>query len=209
MKVFILVIIAATVIGGFIGGEVTDQTFTIWGAALGGVGTFTVLMSLGAIFTYQENRKPKTANLTPEMRAVFQRVLERQAAKAPAPRAKQPFRHQADRLSLEATVQNLIEQDLETLATGKVPERRLIPHHAIKRDVIIKAFEVDFSKLSPSMQTLNKEHFKSQIDDIKQLNQHGLDRILVTMKEQRTDLRELEQQVREKNVLYSKVDPLF
>lgn len=160
MKVFILVITAAAVIGGFIGGEITDQTFTVWGAAIGGVGTFTVLMSLGAFFTHQEKKKSKAANLTPEMRAVFERVLERQAGITPTPTPKQPSAQPSKQFSIESTVQSLIEQDLEALAVGKVPERRLIPHHAIKREVIIKAFEVDFLKLSPSMQELNREHFQ-------------------------------------------------
>lgn len=208
MKVFILVIIAATAIGGFIGGELTDQTFTIWGAALGGIGTFVVLMGLGAFFTQQEEKKDKAANLTPEMRAVFARMAERQARKAPSkpePSPKPP----SDRFSIESTIQSLIEQDLEAIAAGKFPERRLIPHHAIKRDVILRAFEIDFERLSPSMQTLNRDHFNSQIAGILQLDQHELDKVLATMKAQRTDLIELERQVREKNKLYSIVDPLF
>lgn len=65
MKIFVLAIIAATVIGGVIGGEITDQTFTVWGAALGGIGTFAVLMSLGAFFSHQEKNKPKDVELTP------------------------------------------------------------------------------------------------------------------------------------------------
>lgn len=59
------------------------------------------------------------------------------------------------------------------------------------------------------MQNLNKEHYESQIQGIKQLDQHDLDRLLETMKEQRTDLVELERLVRQKNALYSIVDPLF
>ncbi len=208
MKIFVLVIIAATVIGGFIGGEVTDQTFTIWGAALGGVGTFAVLMGLGALFTHQEKKKDKAANLTPEMRAVFARMAERHAGKG-LPAKSKPAASAQDRFSIEATVQSLIEQDLETLAAGKIPERRLIPHHAIKRDVILKAFEVDFQKLPTSMQELNREHFESQLEGIRQLDQHDLDRVIATMKEQRTDLDDLERQVRAKKSLYSIVDPLF
>lgn len=208
MKIFILVIIAATVIGGLIGGELADQTFTIWGAALGGVGTFAVLMGLGAFFAHQEKKKDEAAKLTPEMRAVFARMAERQAGKssaAPNPSADRP----RDSLSLASTVQSLIEQDLETIAAGKIPERRLIPHHAIKRDVIVRAFEVDFQKLSPSMQELNREHFQSQLAGIRQLGHTELDEILATMKVQRTDLQELERQVRETNTFYSIVDPLF
>lgn len=143
------------------------------------------------------------------MRAVFQRVLERQTGKAPDPKQKHPSEQPMDRFSIESTVQSLIEQDLEVLASGKIPERRLIPHHAIKRDVILKAFEVDFQKLTLRMQELNNEHFQSQIEGIKRLDQHDLDQLIATMKVQRTDLVELEQKVREKSAIYSIVDPLF
>jgi hypothetical protein len=209
MKVFILVIIVATVIGGFISGEVTDQTFTIWGAAVGGVGTFAVLMGLGAFFSHQEKQKDKAVNLTPEMKAVFGRMIERQNGKALLSSQKHPTLDSQNRFSIEATVQSLIDQDLETIASGKIPERRLIPHHAIKRDVILKAFNEDFQKLPPSMQDLNREHFQSQIEKIRQLDHHDLDRVISMMKKQRTDLVELERQVREKSPLYSIVDPLF
>jgi hypothetical protein len=166
MKVFIVVIIAATLLGGFIGGELTDQTFTIWGAAVGGVGTFAVLMGLGAYFSHQEEKREKTADLTPEMKAVFDRILGRESATTPKPQVARPKYPPQDLFSIETAVQGLIDQDLETLRAGKIPERRLIPHHAINRDVIIKAFEADFSKLSASMQNLNREHFESQIDAI-------------------------------------------
>lgn len=48
MKIFIAVLIAATVIGGFVGAELIDTDFSITGAVVGGVGTFAVLMGLGS-----------------------------------------------------------------------------------------------------------------------------------------------------------------
>lgn len=208
MKIFILVVIAATVIGGLIGGEITDQTFTIWGAALGGVGTFSILLGLGAFFTHRDKKKDQVADLPPEMKAVFARMAERQAEKSP-PKRKPPTERALDDLSIDAVAQRLIEEDFETFSAGKVLERRLIPHHAIKRDVILRAFEVDFGKLSSSMQELNNEHFQSQIKEIKRLNHHDLDGLLETMKAERTDLADLEREVRANNTMYSIVDPLF
>lgn len=74
MKLFIAVILAAVVIGGFVGGELMDSSFSITGAVVGGVGTAAVLLGLGAFFDAQErNRKEKA--LPPEMRAVFDRMF--------------------------------------------------------------------------------------------------------------------------------------
>jgi hypothetical protein len=73
---FILVLIAATVIGGFVGGELMNRIFSLTGAVVGGVGTAAVLLGLGAYFDSQEKKKPKV-DLTPEIRAVFDRMLGR------------------------------------------------------------------------------------------------------------------------------------
>lgn len=74
MKLFIAVIIAATVIGGFVGAELMDSSFSITGAVGGGVGTAAILLGLGAFFDAQE-RKRKEKSLPAEMRAVFDRML--------------------------------------------------------------------------------------------------------------------------------------
>lgn len=87
MKAFIIVIAVATVLGGFVGGELTDTTFMLTGAVIGGVGTAAVLLGLGAFFSAQDEKKRKAGNpaLTPEMRGVFDRMLAGSAAK-PAPK---------------------------------------------------------------------------------------------------------------------------
>tara|TARA_B100001167_G_C16550762_1_gene203330 strand:+ start:139 stop:423 length:285 start_codon:yes stop_codon:yes gene_type:complete len=72
MKLFIAILIAATLIGGFAGGEIMDINFSILGAVIGGVGTAAVLLGLGAYFTAQEEKK---SDLTPEMRGVFDRMI--------------------------------------------------------------------------------------------------------------------------------------
>lgn len=90
MKLFIAVIIATTVIGGFVGAELMDSSFSITGAVGGGVGTAAILLGLGAFFDAQE-RKRKEKSLPAEMRAVFDRMLgkntsSRQQHPKPAPR---------------------------------------------------------------------------------------------------------------------------
>jgi hypothetical protein len=72
MKLFIVVLAGAVVIGGFAGGEVMHVSFSIFGAALGGVGTAAVLLAFGAYFHSQEKKSPA---LTPEVRSIFDRMI--------------------------------------------------------------------------------------------------------------------------------------
>ena len=44
MKIFVNVILAATIIGGFVGGELMGRTFSLTGAVIGGVGLAAVLL---------------------------------------------------------------------------------------------------------------------------------------------------------------------
>lgn len=74
MRAFALVWVVAAVIGGFVGGELSDKTFSILGAVVGGVGTAAVMLGLGAHFSAQEERRKKEA-LPPEMRQVFDRMF--------------------------------------------------------------------------------------------------------------------------------------
>jgi hypothetical protein len=96
MKLFIAVILAAVVIGGFVGAELMDSSFSITGAVVGGVGTAAVLLGLGAFFDAQE-RKRKEKALPPEMRAVFDRMFGNDASSrqphsqsAPRPQTQRP-----------------------------------------------------------------------------------------------------------------------
>lgn len=73
MKIFIIVIIVATVIGGFVGGEQTGQSFTLTGAVIGGLGFASILLALGAYFNSQDKKISKKE--TPkEMHTVFERM---------------------------------------------------------------------------------------------------------------------------------------
>src|ERR1700731_619217 len=47
-------------------------------------------------------------------------------------------------LSIGGALKSLAAEDAESFARGEVPEARLIPHHAIKRDVIVAAYTKDF-----------------------------------------------------------------
>ena len=58
-------------------------------------------------------------------------------------------------LKLDEAFKYLAAQDAEIRARGEIPETRLIPHHAIKRDVIIAAYTKDFAA------------FKVQYDNMK------------------------------------------
>lgn len=75
MKMFIVVIVVATIIGGFVGGELMDKTLSLLGAVIGGVGLTTALLGLGAYFTAQEEKKKKKNDLPPEMRGVLDRMF--------------------------------------------------------------------------------------------------------------------------------------
>lgn len=89
MKMFILVIVIATVIGGFVGGEIMDKTFSILGATIGGAGLTTILLGLGAYFTAQEEKKRKQ-QLPPEIRGVFDRMFGGPGTTSAAPPAWKP-----------------------------------------------------------------------------------------------------------------------
>jgi hypothetical protein len=47
-------------------------------------------------------------------------------------------------LSIGGAPKSLAAEDAESFARGELPEARLIPHHAIKRDVIVAAYTKDF-----------------------------------------------------------------
>jgi hypothetical protein len=81
MKKFIAVIFAAIVIGGFVGAELMDNSFSITGAVVGGVGTAAFLLGLGAFFDAQD-KKRKDKDLPPEIRAVFDRMYRNDTPRA-------------------------------------------------------------------------------------------------------------------------------
>lgn len=115
MKLFIGVIVAAAIIGGFVGGELMDRTFSVIGAVVGGVGLAAVLLGLGASFDAQERKKRKV-ELAPEILGVFDRMFGKvpasvqrpaQRGNAPAPRAASGTTQDAEAFYLD-TVEKLL-----------------------------------------------------------------------------------------------------
>ncbi len=231
MKLFLLVLLVATAIGGFAGAEVLDTSFSILGAAIGGVGTAVVLLGLGAYFDAQEKKSPK---LPPEMHGIFDRMItgkenptakEVQEAKEVYLKARQNQKTRcADvkpEFSIEGALKSLIEQDAEAMARGEILARRLIPHHAIKRDIIIAAYTKDFEISLDRIKDLSwsedekmvrirkmQNDFNDHINGVGQLDWPKLDEILAEMKRMRADIPDIEANVRSKNPMYKMVDPL-
>jgi hypothetical protein len=163
------------------------------------------------------------------MRAVFDRMV----GKAQAPSSAERVNSQATRspesdktdaapsLDLRTVIADLIAQDAAAVARGETPQRRLIPHHAIKRDVIIAAYKKDFQNTTGGVASMGwtdteKEtllsrltnDFEKHIDGVSQLGPEDLDKVIALMKQTRTDLADVERDVRASNPIYSIVDPL-
>jgi hypothetical protein len=101
MKIFIVVLIAATVIGGFVGAELTYTNFPITGEIIGGVGTFSILMGLGAFFSAQ-GRKKSEKGLPQKMREVFDRMFGQSSVQSqPAVKPRKPEPEAESRASVQ------------------------------------------------------------------------------------------------------------
>jgi hypothetical protein len=88
VKIFLMVLVAASIVGGFVGGELTGRTFLLTGAVIGGVGVGAILLGLGGFFSWRTDKKPK--KITPEMRAVFERMAQRGGQGSSPSTAKRP-----------------------------------------------------------------------------------------------------------------------
>lgn len=227
MKLFLAILIGATIIGGFVGGELSDTTFTLTGAVVGGIGTAAVLLGLGAFFEAQE-RKRREKVLPPEMRAVFDRMTGQESATSAPRSSRSSARPQSGKqtsgppsLDLESTIRDLIAQDAAAAARGEALPRRLIPHHAIKRDVAIAAYQRDFEVATEQLARMNwtddersrrrseiKKDFEQHIAGVNRLGPEDLESLMATMKRTRTDFNDLEKRVRDSNAMYRIVDPL-
>lgn len=228
MKLFIGILLAATIAGGFAGGEILETSFSVLGAIVGGVGTAAVLLGLGAYFDAQSKKSPE---VPPEMRSVFDRMITgkenptpqeiRAAKNAILAASNKPTRPSRPDLRIAGAIESLMAQDAEAIARGEVPERRLIPHHAIKRDIIIAAYTKDFEAAKNNVGALawadsakkrQIEEMQKDIDEriygIKRLSWEELDKIIALMKSTRTDLKEIEQAVRLAHPLYKIVEPV-
>jgi hypothetical protein len=74
MLLFLLVVLGAGLLGGFVGAEWSDydRTFSPTGAAVGSLGIAVALLALGALFDHQE-RKKRNQKLPDNVRRVFER----------------------------------------------------------------------------------------------------------------------------------------
>jgi len=72
MKLFIGILFAATILGGFAGGEISGTSFSVLGMIIGGVGTAAVLLGLGAYFDKQDK---KQSDLPDDVRDIFDRMI--------------------------------------------------------------------------------------------------------------------------------------
>jgi hypothetical protein len=124
VKIFILVLGVAAVVGGFVGGELMDETFSLTGAVVGGIGAGGVLLGLGAYFHAQEEQKRKASAVTPEMRAVFDRLLGGQNPVAPAPGIDRRALTQAD--PVKVTLDALTEVEAEDLPAFSLMKSELV-----------------------------------------------------------------------------------
>ncbi|MDT7523446.1 hypothetical protein RAE21_13705 [Rhodoferax sp. TBRC 17198] len=55
MKAFVIVVIVSAIIGGFVGGELTDRTFLLTGAVIGALGVGGTIFGLGWFFTVKRS----------------------------------------------------------------------------------------------------------------------------------------------------------
>ena len=74
MKLLIIFILVAFILGGFVGGEITDHDFSITGAVISSISVFAIILGLGWFFSEQE-RKRKKVELSPEIREIFDRMI--------------------------------------------------------------------------------------------------------------------------------------
>jgi PAB1-binding protein PBP1 len=231
MKLFLLILFISTILGGFVGAEIADTSFSIIGAVIGGIGTAVVIYSVGGYFDTQN----KKSELPPEMHAVFDRMItgkenptqqevrlaKKNSLKLAQGNNSRTTDSQNIGFSMEDSMKSIMDQDAELFSRGEIPEKRLIPHHAIKRDIIIAAYTKDFHiaekatiELSWSQSEKNsrlveiKKDFDKHIYGIARLSWEELDKIIALMKTTRIDLKEIEADVRSKNSLYKIVEPL-
>lgn len=214
-----VVILAAAVAGG------------LWGIPAG-VGVFvgvTILFVLiGAVLKqtqaspeqeriqqirdeYRRKHGEDLPPLTDEMRGLFDRMTGRQPppARTGASGSQEPDPlEDKGPLSLGGAIKSLMEQDAQAYARGETPEARLVPHHAIKRDVILAAYTKDFQAHVAQLQSMQwteaekcrrieaaKADFDKHIYGVKRLGWPELDKVIALMKKTRTDLKEVEADV--------------
>lgn len=126
MKLFIAVILAAIVIGGLVGAELMNSSFSITGAVVGGVGTAAVLLGFGAFFDAQERKRREKA-LPPEMRAVFDRMFGKDTS------SKQQHAKPAQKDEIHGVFDRMLGRDFQQTprSGGDIPSGLHLPQHLV------------------------------------------------------------------------------
>lgn len=173
-------------------------------------------------------KKPESSSqeLPQEVRRVFDRMVtgKESPTQEEVQKAKQNIlktKKQKPSLKMEDVIKELIEEDAEMIARGEIPETRLIPHHAIKRDIIIYVYNEAFIDLKNKVNAMNasdqekrkvmsvyQETFDKQIYGIMRLSLKEIDKSILSMKENYKNFNEIEQIIRKRNPVYKIVDPL-
>ena len=85
LMIFLLVLLVASLIGGFVGAEWADydRTFSPTGAVVAAVVTAAALLGFGAYFSRQDRNK-RRQKLPDDIRGVFDRMLGSQSPKPPS-----------------------------------------------------------------------------------------------------------------------------
>jgi hypothetical protein len=230
VKLFIVVVGLAAIGGGIVGGEMTETRFSFSGFAVSGFGLAGVLLGLDALFEAQDRKRRDKALPRPEVRVVMDRGIVRPGLAASetesritrAPRRAPTAVADADLLVVETALQEFMAEDATIVARGETPQRRLSPHHALKRDVVITAYRKDFDPSTRQMVeamnwTKEEKHrrfaemtkdFEKHLSGVNQLSPEELDQVILTLKRTRTDLADVEHAVRARNRVYRIVAPL-
>jgi hypothetical protein len=137
------------------------------------------------------------------------------------PPKKTPARSPAPPIELQAAIENLLQQDLDAMSRGERPEARLIPHIAVKRDIMIRAYQADLSaeieaarQVIPSTSQLDQEikRMSGEVGEIiyklKREPSPVINSLFEQMRKVRTDLKAIEKVVRAEHPGYSIVDEL-
>lgn len=209
IKIFVVVLAVAGAIGGVIGGYFLGNAFSVIWAVLVPIMLGTILLVMGAYFSKQGEKERKNRPFSPHVNDLLNRSIP---GREEAERRK-GYSHNEN--ALLNTIGDIINSDRDAVKRGEVPERRLIPHHAIKRDVIICAYTKDCNLSTEQIKNMSwtqqekerrlteiKNDFTGKINGIKQLGADDLDKIISLMRKTRTDLYEIEQEVRSKNPIY-------
>lgn len=165
-------------------------------------------------YSCEDNKPPA------EIMKVFDRLLASDAATRETKARGKTEENEVAPEILNA-VFSLIENDLENVKKGEHPETRLIPHIAIKRDIIEKAYlndldivirKIDQSNILEEEKQIEIQNHTKDVEGIiynlRRIRHQELEDLFDDMRDKRDDFSELEEIVRSEKPRYKIVDPL-